>query len=187
MPLPLIPIASIPTPGKTFPVGDWARGAAAEGVGGVVQSLEGEITLLRRGPHVLAQGHLDTVARAPCDRCGELLDFPVAGEFAVVYSPLDAIPPRAEDDDGGPEVPDVFAGEAEDVGEYQGDSLDLLQVVREFCALERPARLRCGDLDPAADAGCAARWQARAGVPLVDEVEAAPSPFAALKSLKPLS
>lgn len=180
MSLPLVSIAAIPPAGLRFPVGDWARGGASDGVGGEVSAVDGTIECLRRGPHVLAKGELSITARLPCDRCGELLDLQVSGPFACVYSPLSAIPERTEDDDGGPEVPDAFAGEADDVGEFDGVTLDLVQVVREFAALERPPRLLCADVDPAQDDACLARWKVRAG----STPSAPPSPFAALKNLR---
>ena len=67
------------------------------------------------------------------------------------------------------------------MGEYVGDSLDLAQVVREYCALECPPRALCADLDPAKDDACLARWKVRAG----DQPTESTSPFSALKSLKP--
>jgi uncharacterized metal-binding protein YceD (DUF177 family) len=179
--LPIVTIAAIPPSGLRTFVGDWARLAASEGAEGVVQSLDGRIELIRRGPHILARGEMSVVVRTPCARCGELLDHPFGGPFACVYSPLSAIPERAEDDDGGPDVPSEFAGEAEDVGEYVGDALDLNQVVREFCALERPLRVVCADLAPEQDEACLARWKVRAGPQPVESA----SPFSALKNLKP--
>lgn len=182
MSFPLVPIAAIPTQGLRTSVGDWARAAAAEGLDGTVLGLDGSLELVRRGPHLLARGEVTLDARLPCARCGELLDWAMSTPFAVVYSPLSSLAVRPEDDaEGGPEVPSEFAGEADEVGEYEGDTFDLRQVVQELCAVEKPARLRCVDLDPATDDACAARWKARVG-PIA---EGSISPFSALKALKP--
>lgn len=182
MSFPLVPLSSIAPSGLRAPVGDWARGAAGEGTGGEILSVEGEIELIRRGPHVLSRGQVVAVTRVPCGRCGELLEISVGGPFACVYSPLSELPtPGEEDEEPAPLIPSVFAGEAEEAGEYDGDAIDLRQVVRELLALELPARVLCADLVPEHDDACLARWKIRAGT--VENPSL--SPFAALKALKP--
>lgn len=185
-PTPLtVALAAIPPTGHHAHVGEVFRPAAEEGMGGPVGTLDGHVELVRRGPHVLARGNVDAVGEVACDRCGSPLALRVAGEFACVYSPLDSLRERGEneDDEGGPEVPEAFAGEADEVSEYSGDTIDLAQVVREFVALERPARVFCADVAPAAeraaaDAACHARI---AAVAPADDVPLSTSPFAALK------
>ena len=184
-PTPLtVPLAAITPTGHHAHVGEVLRPAAEEGMGGPVSRLDGHVELQRRGVHVLARGNVDATGEVACDRCGAPLTLRVAGEFACVYSPLESLRERGENEDieGGPEVPDPFAGEADEVSEYTGDTIDLAQVVREFVALERPARVFCADVAPpaeaaAADAACHARIAdvAPADVPL------STSPFAALK------
>lgn len=181
MSVPVVTLESLPTHGLEVEVADWARGAAAEGLGGELDALAGHLSVRRAGRHLLVHGELSGSARVPCDRCGAPVALAVAGELSCVYSPVDALPaPEAEDEPDGPALPEGLPFAVRDVGEYDGASLDLRDVVREHFTVERPAVVRCGDVDPAADAACHARWRALAGAP--DPTES--SPFSALKALK---
>jgi uncharacterized metal-binding protein YceD (DUF177 family) len=119
-------------------------------------------------------GTLDGAADTACDRCGQPSHFAASGDVDCVYVPVDEVVERGED----AEPP---ADDAPDEGEYDGVSLDLVHVVREFFALERPARLLCADVDPAADAACLQRFRALANLGPPE-----PDPrFSVLKGVKP--
>ena len=181
MSFPVVPLESIPTHGLDTPVGDWARAAAAEAFEGEMVRLAGELSVTRVGRHVAVQGAIEGAARVACDRCGEPVELALGGPISCLYSPVDAVPVLDEDEDrAGPALPDGLPFAVTDVGEYDGVAIDLRDVVREYFAVERPARFRCSDADPSADEACTARWRARAGAP----DPAAASPFAALHVLK---
>jgi len=133
------------------------------------------LVLTRTGRNIVVRGTLDGAAETRCDRCGEPLALAVSGEVDCEYVPMDALTAaQAEADAPSPE-------DAPEQGEYDGVALDLVHVVRECFALERPVRMLCGDLDPAADADCLARFRARANLGTPE-----PDPrFAVLKGVKP--
>jgi uncharacterized metal-binding protein YceD (DUF177 family) len=173
---PVVALESIPAHGLSVVVQEWARVACGEGLGGTPTAVGGTLDVRRVGRHILVSGALDGAAIVPCDRCGEPLALTVAGEVACEYLPVDEIAAAPVDSD---EPEDAEPG---DQGEYDGVALDLVHVVREFFALERPARVLCADLDPAADAACLARFRARAGVSPPE-----PDPrLAVLKGVKPI-
>lgn len=190
MSLPLIRLDALGPRGLEVTPGAWADPCAAEGAGGPVADLTGNIRLERYDRSIFASGTLSGVATVPCARCLTPLTLPISGTFACLYTPLSEIPERGEDDEGDPEVPADLAGRVDEFGEYDGIALDLGSVVREFFALEAPPQPRCGDiaqphLADQEDAACLARWRARVGPPAsvpTDDVVA--SPFAALASLK---
>lgn len=173
MSFPVISLDSIPTHGLTVQVQDWARGGCGEGLGGASTAVGGQLVLTRTGRHIIVRGQLQGSANVACDRCGELLAFSIAGEADCAYLPADEIVATPNEDDSPEEPPDH--------GEYDGVALDLVHVVREFFALERPVRILCADTDPTADAGCLARFRVRA-----DLAPPQPDPrFAVLKGVKP--
>lgn len=172
MSFPVVPLESIPTQGLTVDVGDWARAGCGEGLGGEVTAVGGRLVVTRSGRHIVVRGALSGAATTRCDRCGEPLHLSVSGDVDCVYVPVDELAQR--EDEEPPE-------DAPEQGEYDGVALDLAHVAREFFALERPARMLCADLDPAADAACLARFRARANLGPSE-----PDPrFAALKGVKP--
>lgn len=172
MSFPVVALDYIPTPGLQVEVADWACAGVAEGLGGSSGTVSGQVHVTRRGRHVVVRGALEGAATTACDRCGEDLRLLVSGDVDCVYVPVDELAARSEEEpeDDGP-----------DQGEYDGVALDLVHVVREFFALERPPRLLCADLDQAADAACLARFRAKANLGPSE-----PDPrFAALKGVKP--
>lgn len=181
MSFPVVRLDAIPPQGLVVPVGEWALAAAAEALEGTMQALSGELKLLRSGPHLLTGGQVEATALVRCDRCAELVPLTVAGRFSCLYSPVDALPEVDEHGDVKLALPDAWTDGVGEVGEYDGEAIDLAHVVAEFLAVERPSRVRCADLDPAADAACAARWRAAAGL----SGPAHPGAFATLKNWKP--
>ncbi len=183
MPLPLIPLDSVPSSGLDVPVGAWARSAVLEAFG--ADSVSGHLRILRSGVHLVVTGQLDLVAQVPCDRCTAIVPLHLHPAVACVYSPITAVAERGEEDDAtGPALPPELPAPVEDASEYDGVTLDLASVVVESLEVERPVRWRCADAfpdDPQADSACEARWRALAGT----AGEASMSPFAALAGWKP--
>lgn len=181
MSFPVVRLDAIPPQGLVVQVGEWAVAASAEAMEGTIQALSGELKVVRSGPHLLTGGHVEATALVRCDRCAELLALTVSGRFSCLYSPVDALPEVDEHGDVNLALPDSWTDGVQEVSEYDGEAIDLSHVVAEFLAVERPSRVRCADLDPAADAACAARWKAGAG----SSGPAAPGAFATLKDWKP--
>ena len=172
MSFPVVQLDAIPSHGLIVALGDWALPACGEGLGGTPSALSGQLELRRIGRHIAVSGALAGAAESRCDRCGEPCSVSASGDIHCSYVPVGENVAVAADEDTG-EVPEQ--------GEYDGVSLDLQHVVREFFALESPPRVLCADGDPAADADCLSRFRARAGLG-----EPEPDPrFAALKGLKP--
>lgn len=160
----IVALTDIPTRGLDVQVGSWAAAAFAEGLAGEVKAFEGALTVTRHDDvHIAVRGELHLVGEVPCDRCGEPLVVSLGGDLSVLYSPVSALPETDEDEDGLPRPPVDPGFPVEDVGEYDGQALDLAHVVREWAIVERPARLQCADLDEAEDEPCRARFRARAG------------------------
>lgn len=183
MPLPLVPLDSVPSSGLDVPVGAWAKASVMEAFG--ADGVTGELRILRSGVHMVVSGHLDLVAQVPCDRCTAIIPLHLHPVVACVYSPITAVPEHGEDDDvAGPVLPQELPVAVEDASEYDGITLDLASVVCESLEVERPVRWRCADAfpdDPQADSACEARWRALAGT----AGEQSMSPFAALAGWKP--
>ncbi len=141
----------------------WARKAAGEGLGGEVKAFAGTFAITRHGKHAAVVGEMHAVGEVACDRCGAPLVVSLGGELSCLYSPLSALPERTSDDEGLPRPPVSLDFEVEDVGEFDGENLDLAQVVREWFTVERPARLVCADVDPDSDSSCRDRFRSLAG------------------------
>ena len=95
-------------------------------VRGSAELLAGEIHLC---------GSLQTVIERPCDRCLEPAPFPVDGDFELFYRPLS---------EGLGEEKALDESEAE-MGFYEGDGLELDDVLREFVLLTLPMQRVCSE------------------------------------------
>lgn len=84
---------------------------------------------------IRVKGRLSVQMEADCDRCLEPAPFPVDGEFELYYRPI------AE---GYGEETALDAGEAE-MGFYEGDGVELNDVLREFVLLSLPMQRLCGE------------------------------------------
>jgi uncharacterized metal-binding protein YceD (DUF177 family) len=165
--LPIVPLDSIPSHGLDVPVQVWAASRAAEALEGPLSSLGGSLHVVRVGGDIGVAGTVSAEADVPCDRCGAQARLSVTADVSCLYAA-----PRGVDE-AEPET------DYDEVGDYDGAALDLSHVVGESLALERPARVLCADMDPAADAACLARWRAAAG-----QGDPAPDPrLAALRNL----
>jgi len=80
------------------------------------------------------RGHLRVVIDTPCDRCLESASFTIDSDFDLNYSP-------AEMATSGEEI-ELDEDEAE-MGFYEGDGLDLAEVLREFILLQLPMQIVC--------------------------------------------
>lgn len=79
-------------------------------------------------------GHLSTSMEVACDRCLEPVSFPLEADFSLLYWPVSA----------GPAQPELaIAGEETEVGFYEGEGLDLRDVLREQVLLLLPMQRVC--------------------------------------------
>ncbi len=173
MSFPTVLLDQVPAHGLSVRVATasspWAVAAAGEGLSGSDATVEGSFEVRRLGRDLHVTGRLSGSARVQCDRCAEAVVLSVEAELDCLYAA-----PRG-DDETLPE--EAYA----DIGEFDGVALDLAHVVSESLALERPARVRCGEEDASLDAACLARWRAAAGA-----TASVPDPrLAALAGFKP--
>lgn len=80
-------------------------------------------------------GHLAVEIEADCDRCLEPARFPVDADFELYYRPME---------DGFGDEKEIDTGEAE-MGFYEGDSIELYDVLREFVLLTLPMQRVCSE------------------------------------------
>jgi uncharacterized protein len=97
----------------------------AIGTAELVPSSDGELRV---------RGHLDVAMEAECDLCLETASYPVALDFDLFYAP-------AAD---GPEGEEIALGaEDSDVDFYQGDGVELENILREQVLLALPMQRLC--------------------------------------------
>jgi uncharacterized protein len=99
----------------------------AEGWAELVSNTLGEIRI---------RGTLSVTIGAPCDRCLETATFPVEKRFDLDYHPAEEITSGGED-----EIEEVES----EVAYYEGDRLDLNEVLREVVLLALPMQLVCNE------------------------------------------
>ena len=107
-------------PGIEVPAGVRAVGEAE-----LASELTGEIRL---------KGEITGTATSICDRCLQPIEIPVSGPFRLSYEPRENEPTEAE-----VQLTDKDA----EVGYYEGDALDLADVVREQVLLALPMQKLC--------------------------------------------
>ena len=91
---------------------------------------------------IRAKGQVRVKMQAECDRCLEPVEIPVDSSFELYYRPVEegnntARAVRVEEKA-------IDAGEAE-MGFYEGDGLELNDVLREFVLLALPMRKLCDE------------------------------------------
>jgi uncharacterized protein len=93
---------------------------------------EGEVPvgLSRTGSEVLARGEVRVHLSVPCARCLETATFGMRAPFAITFVPAGA---------GGASA----AGDDPDLATYEGDEIDLRDVVREQVLLGIPISVLC--------------------------------------------
>lgn len=117
-------------PGEILFSGGEFRQASPLRVSGSAELLpntEGEIRI---------RGRLSVSMEAECDRCLEAARLPIDLDFDLFYEPATAVPEREE--------VEVEAGEIE-IGFYEGDGLELEDVLREQVLLALPMQKICRD------------------------------------------
>ncbi len=82
------------------------------------------------------RGSLSVAIEVACDRCLEAVEFPVAKNFELFYQP-------AGDYQGGGE--EELEEVDSEIAYYDGDRLDLNEILREVVLLALPMRFVCGD------------------------------------------
>lgn len=80
------------------------------------------------------QGHVRVELEVPCDRCLEPASIPIDSDVDLFYRPADTGPE-------GEEV-EIDDGESE-IGFYEGDGLELEEVLREYVLLALPMQTLC--------------------------------------------
>jgi uncharacterized protein len=90
----------------------------------------------RKGSEVQLRGTLTARAEVDCDRCLKSLEFPIETKFDVTYIPASDY-----------ESNETAELQADDllVSVYEGDSIDVDEIVREQVLLALPARALCGE------------------------------------------
>lgn len=84
---------------------------------------------------IRVKGHLAVQMQADCDRCLEPAAAPVDSDFELYYRPVE---------EGYGEEKAIDQGEAE-MGFYEGDGLELNEVLREFVLLSMPMQRLCSE------------------------------------------
>jgi len=84
---------------------------------------------------IRAQGHLSVVMEADCDRCLEPARCPIDSDFELFYRPVA---------DGYGEEVALDEGEAQ-MGFYEGDGIELNDVLREHVLLALPMQRVCSE------------------------------------------
>ncbi len=83
---------------------------------------------------IRVRGHLSVRMESECDRCLEAASFPIDLDFDLFYEPA-AASPEAEERE-------IDAGESE-IGFYEGEGLELEEVLREQVLLALPMQRVC--------------------------------------------
>ncbi len=98
--------------------------------------IAGTAELLRGTDEIRVRGHIDGTLEGACDRCLELAPLAIDRDFELFYRPAATSPSE-------PEL-EIDESEAE-IGYYEGDGLQLLDVLREQILLWLPMRWICNE------------------------------------------
>ncbi|MEZ5399049.1 MAG: DUF177 domain-containing protein [Bryobacteraceae bacterium] len=90
---------------------------------------------LGAGDEIRVAGRLTGEVEVVCDRCAEPFRVPIDGAFDLRYEPSENEPEAGEHG--------ITARETE-IGFYEGEGVELADVVREQILLSLPSRLLCG-------------------------------------------
>lgn len=85
---------------------------------------------------IRVRGHVDTALKLECDRCLEPVQYPLDTDFDLFYRPLPKgpLPHEVAIDDGESQI-----------GFYQGNGMELTDVLREHILLSLPMHKVCRD------------------------------------------
>jgi uncharacterized protein len=120
---------------------------------------------------IRVRGHLAVQMEADCDRCLEPAWFPIDSDFELYYRPVE---------EGYGEETAIDEGEAE-MGFYEGDGIELNDVLREFVLLSLPMQRICSE---ACKGICPACGQNRNQKSCACQTNAADDRWEALKELR---
>jgi uncharacterized protein len=96
---------------------------------------EGTAELVSRSlGEVRVRGHLSVCLDTECDRCLEAASIPIESDFDLFYEPMSLVPEEAE--------VEINQGESE-IGFYEGEGLELEDILRERVLLALPMRKVC--------------------------------------------
>lgn len=84
---------------------------------------------------IKVSGHITVEMAADCDRCLEPARYPIDSDFSLFYRPVE---------DGYGDEKEIDTGEAE-MGFYEGDGLELNEVIAEFVLLTLPMQRVCSE------------------------------------------
>lgn len=113
----------------------WAVGAVEMGLGGAPDGFSFDLRVSRIEDHVRVSGDGSASGVLTCDRCGEPVKVSLSGPVDLYYAP-----------DSYLKGPDSELGADDlDIGWFDGEGLELADVVTEQVALWMPDRVRCGD------------------------------------------
>jgi len=96
---------------------------------GKVELVSGSLGEIRVKAHIAVRMEVD------CDRCLEPARFPIDSDFELYYSPVQ---------EGAGEERAIDESEAE-IGFYEGDGLELSDVLREYVLLALPMQRVCSE------------------------------------------
>ena len=125
---------------------EWAKDAAALGMGGTIEDVDLQARVQRVSDCVRIFGALKATANRDCDRCQTALRVELGGDFDLYYAP----PRPGENGDR-----DLDPGDL-DIGWFDGEALDIAQVISEQLAIWCPDCVLCESPDVTrieADAG----------------------------------
>jgi uncharacterized protein len=122
-----------------LPPGAIDFGDEAEQAGPLATSGRAEVIHEHRGPRdvvadIRLKGSFSGKFQAPCARCVEPVEMPLAAEFDLIFRPAQADADLGERSITAPET---------EIGYYQKDSLALEDVLREQVLLSLPVRTLC--------------------------------------------
>ncbi len=83
---------------------------------------------------IRAKGHVKVLMECECDRCLERITLPIDSDFELFYQPVEA-------GHGGEER--ILDNDEAQMGFYEGDGLELNDVLREFVLLTLPMQRLC--------------------------------------------
>lgn len=147
----------------------WAVSAVEIALGAAPDALRFDLRVSRIDDHVRVRGEGETSAELACDRCGDPVRLTLSGPVDLYYAPESYL--KGADSELGED--DL------DIGWFDGEALQLADVLSEAVALWAPDRVRCGDrgvVQVGPRHACGLPPEATAGPDLRP-----PSPFAKLR------
>jgi uncharacterized metal-binding protein YceD (DUF177 family) len=166
-------LEDVPEEGLVLDVGldeAWVGAAVQEAIEGTVETASAHLEIRRIGPGVHVDGRGSATVLCNCDRCLAPVRLCAEGEIDLYYDPFIDLP-----DARGSLHPDDL-----DVGFFQGEQLDLADVLTEFFALEAPVRVVCGE----AGVERLEKGECKTGALTAGSEGLSEAPFSALKKLK---